>query len=88
MVTQEKFDKMESNILKQITNVSKSLIETFKFRMIYGSKVSPKQNQATLKSLKRFRVTNWDKSLNKKEAYNKYVKLYYLNSFEFLYTTL
>lgn len=76
MVTPEKFDKMESDILKQVTNVSKSLIETFKFRMIYGSKVSSKQNQATVKSLKRFRATNWDKSLNRKEAYNKYIKIY------------
>ncbi|HII16228.1 MAG TPA: hypothetical protein HA362_08045 [Nanoarchaeota archaeon] len=75
MLTQEKFDKMESDILKQVTNVSKSLIETFKFRMIYGAKVSQKQNQATLKSLKRFRVSNWDKSLSRKKAYNKYVKL-------------
>ncbi|MFH1065149.1 MAG: hypothetical protein V1734_01435 [Nanoarchaeota archaeon] len=76
MITQKKFDKMESDILKQVTNVSKSLIETFKFRMIYGTKVSPKQNQATLNSLKKYRVANWDKSLNRKEAYNKYVKIY------------
>ncbi len=76
MLTQEKFDKMESDILKQVTNVSKSLMETFKFRMIYGAKVSAKQNQATLSSLKRFRAANWDKSLNRKEAYNKYIKLH------------
>ncbi|MDI6738418.1 MAG: hypothetical protein QME12_07980 [Nanoarchaeota archaeon] len=76
MLTQEKFDKMESDILKQVTNVSKSLIETFKFRMIYGAKVSKKQNQETLKALKEFRSKHWDKSLSTKEAYQKYLKIY------------
>lgn len=75
MMTQEKFDKMESDILKQVTNVSKSLIETFKFRMIYGAKVSQKQNQKTLKALKEFREQNWDKTLSTKEAYKKYIAL-------------
>ena len=70
------FDEMEKRLLDQVMEVSKSMIESFKFRLIYGSKVTPEQNQRTLKALEDFRAKNWDTSLSKKEAYKKYMNLY------------
>ncbi len=70
------FDEMEKRLLDQVMEVSKSMIESFKFRLIYGSKVTPEQNQRTLKALQDFRAKNWDTSVSKKEAYKKYLALY------------
>ena len=70
------FQKMENDLLKQIMEVSKSMIETFKFRMIYGAKVSKEQNKNTLKDLKQFRSRNWDSKSNRSKAYKKYLNLY------------
>ncbi len=70
------FERMEKDILDQVMEVSKSMIESFKFRLIYGSKVTPEQNQRTLKALQDFRAKNWDTSVSKKEAYKKYMSLY------------
>lgn len=70
------FERMEKDILDQVMEVSKSMIESFKFRLIYGLKVTPEQNQRTLKALQDFRAKNWDKSVSKKEAYKKYLALY------------
>ena len=70
------FQKMENQLLNQIMEVSKSMIETFKFRMIYGTKVSKEQNNNTLKNLKQFRSQNWDSKSSRNEAYKKYLKLY------------
>lgn len=70
------FERMEKDILDQVMEVSKSMIESFKFRLIYGSKVTPEQNQRTLKALHDFRAKNWDTSVSKKEAYKKYINLY------------
>ena len=70
------FEQMEKEILEQVMEVSKSMIESFKFRLIYGSKVTPEQNQRTLKALQEFRDKNWDTSVSKKEAYKKYLSLY------------
>ena len=72
------FNEMEKHLLDQVVEVSKSMIESFKFRLIYGSKVTPEQNQRTLKALEDFRAKNWDTSLSKKEAYKKYMNLYNL----------
>lgn len=72
----QNFDEMEKRLLDQVMEVSKSMIESFKFRLIYGSKVTPEQNQRTLKALQDFRAKNWDTSVSKKEAYKKYMSLY------------
>ena len=71
-----RFKKLEQDILNQVMEVSKSMLETFKFRLIYGMKVTPKQSQKTLKALQEFREKHWDKSVSRKEAYKKYVNLY------------
>ncbi len=76
VLSETQFDKMEKNIITQVTDISKALIETFKFRMLYDAKVSKKQNQKTIKALKEFREKNWDKKLSRPEAYKKYMALY------------
>lgn len=75
-IDETRFKEMEKHILNQVMDVSKSMIESFKFRMIYGMKISEEQNQRTIKSLQEFRAKNWDKSMSKKEAYKKYISLY------------
>ena len=70
------FKQLEQQILNQIMEVSKSMIESFKFRMIYGTKVTKEQNERTLKAINEFRQKNWDKSVSRKEAYKKYLSLY------------
>ena len=70
------FNEMEKNLLDQVMEVSKSMIESFKFRLIYDTKVTPEQSQQTIKALQDFRAKNWDKLLSRKEAYKKYVNLY------------
>ncbi|MBI4980462.1 hypothetical protein HZC30_02795 [Candidatus Woesearchaeota archaeon] len=71
-----RFKQMEQEILNQVMEVSKAMLETFKFRLIYGMKVTPEQNQRTIKALHEFREKNWDKTVSKKEAYHKYLNLY------------
>jgi hypothetical protein len=39
-------------------------------------KVTPEQNQKTLKALQEFREKHWDKYVSRKEAYQKYLNLY------------
>ncbi len=67
---------MEERLLSQITDVSKAILETFKFKMIYDLKVTPEQKKKTLAHLKEFSEKNWDKTLSRKEAYEKYVNMY------------
>ena len=74
---ESQFKQLEKDLLDQVMNVSKAMIESFKFRLIYGSKVTPEQNQRTLKALQDFRAKNWDTSVSKKEAYKKYLNLYH-----------
>ncbi len=76
-LNESNFKQLEQQILNQVMEVSKSMLETFKFRLIYGTKVTSEQNQQTLKALQDFRAKNWEKSLSRKEAYNKYLSLYY-----------
>ena len=75
-LNESNFNQMEQRVLDQVMAVSKSMIESFKFRMIYGTKITTKQNQRTLKALQDFRSKNWDPKLSKKEAYKKYMALY------------
>ncbi len=70
------FKQMEERLLSQITDVSKAILETFKFKMIYDLKVTPEQKKKTLAHIQEFREKNWDKTLSKKEAYEKYVNMY------------
>ncbi len=70
------FERMEKDILDQVMDVSKAMIETFKFKMIYDLKVTPEQKKKTLSHLQEFREKNWDKTLSRKKAYEKYVNLY------------
>ena len=73
---EESFKEMEKGILNEVMNTSKSMIETFKFKMLFGTQVTQKQNEKTLNDLNEFRAKNWDKSINKEEAYKKYLNLY------------
>ena len=75
-LNEQTFQEMEKNIINQVTEISKSIIETFKFKLLYDSKVSSKQNKKTLKELKEFRAKNWDTKSNRDEAYKKYLSLY------------
>jgi hypothetical protein len=75
-MNEQTFHEMEKNIIDQVTEISKSIIETFKFKMLYDSKVSKKRNEKTLKELKEFRAKNWDDKLSRNEAYKKYLNLY------------
>ena len=72
-MNEQDFNQMEQRVLNQVMAMSKSMIESFKFRMIYGTKISNEQNQQTIKALQEFRQKNWDSSINKKEAYKKYI---------------
>ncbi len=74
---ESRFKQLEQDILNQVMEVSKSMIETFKFRLIYGTKVTQEQSQKTLNALQDFRAKNWDKSVSRKKAYKKYVNLYH-----------
>ncbi len=73
---QSNFERMEKDILDQVMEVSTAILETFKFKMIYDLKVTPEQKKKTLANLREFREKNWDKTLSRKEAYEKYVNLY------------
>lgn len=77
ILNEKNFNEMEKRLLYQVMEVSKSMIESFKFRMIYGLKVTKEQNHQTIKALHDFRAKNWDKSISRKEAYNKYLNLYH-----------
>jgi len=75
-INEQNFDQMEKRVLDQVMTMSKSMIESFKFRMIYGTKVTKEQNDSTCKALNNFRQKNWDKSVSRKEAYEKYLSFY------------
>lgn len=75
-LNESNFKQLEQQILNQVMEVSKSMLETFKFRLIYGTKVTSEQSQQTLKALQDFRAKNWNKSVSRKEAYNQYLNLY------------
>lgn len=70
------FKQLEQQILNQVMEVSKALLETFKFKIIYDLKVTPKQKKKTLAHLQEFREKTWDKTISRKEAYEKDVNLY------------
>jgi len=61
------FKKIEDHILKDTESIVKSLINTFKFQMIYSSRVSKKTEIKTTKAVKEYRQEN-------NGAYKEYVK--------------
>lgn len=71
-----RFKQLEQDILNQVMEVSKSILEVFKFKLIYDLKVSPEQKRKTIADVKDFSDKHWDKSLSRKEAYENYVNLY------------
>jgi len=73
---ESRFKQLEQDILSQVMEMSKAMLETFKFRLIYGAKVTPEQSRKTLKVLQEFREKNWDNTVSRKEAYQKYINLY------------
>lgn len=72
----ENFNEIEKRLLDQVMEVSTAILETFKFKMIYDSKVSLEQKKKTLAHIQEFQEKNWDKTISRKEAYKKYVDLY------------
>ena len=76
-VDESKLQQLEQKILNQVMEVSKSMIESFKFQLICDLKVTNEQQKKTLSNLKEFREKNWDKTVSKKEAYEKYINLYH-----------
>tara|TARA_Y100000310_G_scaffold138289_2_gene137191 strand:- start:7916 stop:8173 length:258 start_codon:yes stop_codon:yes gene_type:complete len=49
------FNKAESKIMQEITEMTKSLLSTFKFQMIYNARVSEKTETKTLQLVKEYR---------------------------------
>jgi hypothetical protein len=76
ILDKSKFKQLEKDLLGQIMDVSKAMIETFKFRMIYATKVKEEQNKKTLKALKDFRSKNLNAKVSKNEAYKQYLNAY------------
>lgn len=75
-IDKKSFDQIEKNVLKEVMNISKSILETFKFNMIYSLKIKPSSTNKTLIALKEFREKNWDNRLDRNKAYKKYLSLY------------
>ncbi len=75
-VDQETFKQMEDDVLDQVMATSKALLETFKFRMLYGVKVTTKQNKETLEGLNKFRAKHANNLLKNEQTYKKYLDLY------------
>lgn len=71
---QETFQKMEKNVLDQVMNTSKSLLETFKFSMLYGTHVT--QNKENVEALKQFRAKHAKNIGKDAVAYKKYLEMY------------
>lgn len=72
-IREQDFQEMETVLLSQIMDTSKAIIESFKFRMIYGVNIDESQNKKTLTHLKDFRTKHWDTSLPKNQAYKEYL---------------
>ncbi|MBS3136495.1 hypothetical protein J4401_06075 [Candidatus Woesearchaeota archaeon] len=70
------FDKMEKEILAEVMENSKSIIETFKFRMIFGVHLDKDVAEKTSEGLKEFRQKNWDTKISQNDVYKKYLNLY------------
>lgn len=73
---QETFQQIERDVLNQVMSTSKAMLETFKFRMLYGLHVTKQQNQETIEALQQFRAKHAKNILKYEEAYKKYLDMY------------
>ena len=55
VLTKQAFDEMEISPVQEVTSLTKSLIETFKFRMLLDSHIAPEHQEKTSVALKAFR---------------------------------
>ncbi len=75
----EYFREIEKQILGSVMDLSKSLLETFRFNFVYHKNVSEKQEEKTEKAIKNYRNKFWKKALeesnsNKNKAYKIYTR--------------
>ncbi len=69
---------MENRILNEVLAMSKALIKTFEYSMIYSSKISKKQEDKTDRLVKAYGKKHWTMALRKAKgdrdkAYNIYI---------------
>ncbi|MBS3139340.1 hypothetical protein J4207_06575 [Candidatus Woesearchaeota archaeon] len=75
IVNESQFKQLEKDLLSQVMDVSKAMIETFKFKLIYGTKITEEQNTKTLRALQDFRSKSWNKNVSRNEAYKQYLNM-------------
>ncbi len=73
---QETFQQIEKDVLDQVMTTSKAMLETFKFRVLYGIYVTKEQNQETVDALKQFRAKHAKNIGKDEQAYNNYLDMY------------
>lgn len=76
VLNEKSFEHMEKEILDEVMKNSKDMLETFKFRMIFGMKLESSKVNKTSIGLKEFRKKNWNEKMERDEAYKKYLNLY------------
>ena len=69
----ENFSRFEEELIKEVMKDSRNILESFKFSMIFNSKVTPEMQKQTQKNLKRYRNEHGLKNI---EGYEEYVKGY------------
>lgn len=74
------FNKFEMQALKQLEKINKAILNTFKFQMIYSSKVSEKQEKETSKAIKSYRNKFWTKALKKANGDTNKAYQYYITN--------
>ena len=60
IVDRSLLDQVESKILSEITEMTKSLLHTFKFQMIYHARVLQQTEAKTVAAVKAYRKENKD----------------------------
>ncbi len=73
---QETFQQIEKDVLNQVMTTSKAILETFKFKMLYGVHVTKEQNQETIEALHQFRAKHAKNILKDEQTYKKYLNMY------------
>jgi len=68
----------EAQILNTVLNLSKNMMETIKFNMIYSMGVSSEQEERTSNDIKKLRAKNWPKALKKAKGNKNKALKYYL----------
>ena len=70
IVDRSLLDQAESKILSEITEMTKSLLHTFKFQMIYHARVSQQTEAKTVAAVKAYRKENKDSKNYLKELFH------------------